>query len=446
MKSGQTGLLRLAGLALGFGTNALTLYILTKLYGPSSYAMFAMVASLLNLLPFADLGMGASVINVTADHRAGRIGSVTFTLHVRRVRDRLVYVMLLICGIDVALYLFGGWAVVLGSISSPGSDFAAFFTILCLSISLPFGLGARILQGADQMRTVVALSLIGPIVQLAVIACAYFAGAEAFVFGLAPGTGYVAIALITFVVALKRLGLHIGFPLVRVGGSSAERLGIAETALPFLIISVGLVVNFQSHRLLLAHFSNPGEVASYSLVAQFTGPLLSVIGVMSQNLWPSYRTAMPHGIRFRRLLKDSATFAAVGLFAGVTLTAVIPTVGPILTNGTVGITPLLLFGAVVYCFTFSLHQPFGMFLNDPRGLWLQASTGIISGIVSLVFMFIFIPSLAGSGPYLIAGTSTFLIQTIPAIFLCYRRLRRGGQPQRSVSKSGMDKTLAVKQK
>lgn len=66
---GGTGFFRLVGLLAGACANFAVIAILSRDYGVEYYAFYALMASMLNLLPFADFGIGATMVNATADYR-----------------------------------------------------------------------------------------------------------------------------------------------------------------------------------------------------------------------------------------------------------------------------------------------------------------------------------------------------------------------------------------
>ncbi|MER2223929.1 MAG: polysaccharide biosynthesis protein, partial [Rhodococcus sp. (in: high G+C Gram-positive bacteria)] len=81
---GGTGFFRLVGLLAGACANFAVIAILSRDYGVEYYAFYALMASMLNLLPFADFGIGATMVNATADYRSGALDRMSFQSHFRR--------------------------------------------------------------------------------------------------------------------------------------------------------------------------------------------------------------------------------------------------------------------------------------------------------------------------------------------------------------------------
>jgi hypothetical protein len=423
--AGSTAFYRLMALVVGLVANLAAIAVLARGYGAGEYAAYALLASLINLLPFADLGLGASLVNSTSDYNGGRLARSTYERHVSRVRDLLLVVAFAVAVTDFALFFSGGWTRILGSIGdAPGVAEGATFTILCVAAALPLGLGARVLQGRSRMSLVVRIGVVGPALQLAIVLGGFAADAPVLWYFIAPGLGYLAIAAVSTFAALR----GTDFRLIAVGrGLTARSAGdvrIAGTAIPFVVISVGMAAGFQSHRILLANFGSAAEVASYSIVAQFAGPMMAVIAVIGQNLWNRYRSELAGGaLTVSTFRSHIAIFAVVGVLAALAIPAVVPFAAVILTGGAVQPGLAVCFAAAAYIAVNAIHQPGAMLLTDSSGLWMQAGMVCLVAIGSVLFFFAAISSFGAASPYLASAVAMILFQVPATIAIAIRRIR-----------------------
>ncbi len=422
---GGTLAYRLLGMLASFGVGALIVSILTQQFGVASYAAFALVASFLNLLPFADLGLGASVVNAAADTRAGVLSPLKASLHIGRARDLLLLVAVAIGGVAIWVGSTDGWVELFGGLDSVQLNGPATATFICVALSIPLGMGARLLQAAGMTRRTMQLALMGPSIQAAGVAIATsFSLAPAFYMYL-PGVAYLTVNAATFVAGLRAYGHQLPVPFTSIRRSQHDGIRLSTSAAPFLIISVSLAVGFQSHRTILALFGTPAQLAEYSLVAQFTGPLLALLTVSAQNLWPRYRTLLAEGLlTVHTFISNVSLFAFVGAVGAAGLAVGLLVINPWLTGGRVALSAVTLVAAGVYVVVTATHQPGAMLLNDVSGLWLQAGLVAAASAAALPLMIAFIPLLGAASPYACFAGAMALIQVLPTLLISKTRILR----------------------
>ncbi|MCI9872570.1 hypothetical protein [Arthrobacter humicola] len=423
---GGMALTRLGTLAAGLGANVFVIALLSRQHGAATYAAYALIASLVNLLPFADLGLGASVVNATADNASGKLSNEGFSHLVSRARDYMLIVAL--CLIPATLWGItnGQLSVLLGDLASePGILLGAGFTLICIAGSIPLGIGARILQGHGRMLDVVRLGFIGPAVQMLIYIPLWLTNAPAYLYFFGPGTAYLLNAFAGFMMARRtsKIRLHLPFAGLFLRINKADSPW--HTAAPFLIISVGMAVGFQSHRLMLSQFGTAQQVAAYSVVAQFLGPLLAIAGVVGQNLWSRYRGQLNRNeLDLGSFRSHLVIFAVIGAtFAGGFI-LLIPVAAALITGGAVSPSLLLTLGAGSYLIVFSLHQPSAMLLTDPRALWFQAACVVAVAVSTVTATIQTVGSLGAAAPYICMAVSMFFIQVLPSMRLAISRVRK----------------------
>ena len=423
---GGLALARLGTLAAGLAANVFVIAILARQHGPETYASYALIASLVNLLPFADLGLGASVVNAVADRSSGSITETACKRLVSRARDYMLLVTLLLLPIVVWAMANDHLGLILGTLASvEGITSGTAYTLICISLAIPLGIGARALQGDGRMIDVVRLGYIGPICQVAIYVPLFVLGMPAYLYFFGPGTAYLANAVVGYVVARRKANLSTEWPFVAVFRAGSGVNNPWYTALPFLVISVGMALGFQSHRLLLTQASGPQEVAEYSVAAQFLGPLIAITGVIGQNLWARYRGQMHRKeLDVKSFHAHILLFGIVGAILAVGFVLLMPLAAALLTGGAVVTPAILLLGSGAYLLTYALQQASAMLLTDPRGLWYQATFVIAVAVATVITSFYTIPILGSAAPYISMAIAMMLLQVLPSMRIASTRIKK----------------------
>src|SRR5882757_1442909 len=175
--------------------------IITTL-GPTSYAQYGLLVSIVALLPFADLGISAAVVNGTAEADGAKWNSLVPTL-VSAIRI-LTAVGLITVVLVVALALFPGWPSILGAgLSAPNGNAVAAVCLVLFGASIPFGVGGRILIGLRKNHLgIVIIALQAPMLLVMVLLIAR--GLDPPRGDLAPAcyfVAYLVVNVLGFVVA-----------------------------------------------------------------------------------------------------------------------------------------------------------------------------------------------------------------------------------------------------
>lgn len=423
---GGLALTRLCTLVASLGANVFVIAILARQHGAETYAAYALIASLVNLLPFADLGLGASVVNATADRASGALSPQAFHAAISRARDYMLLVTLVLLPLVLGGMASGQFSGLLGDLQSePGVLLGAGYTLVCIALSIPLGIGARVLQGHGRMLDVVRLGFINPGVQMAIYLPLFLSAAPASFYFFGPGTAYLLNALVGYLVARQKFGLRTAWPFVALFAKNVLAGSPWKTAVPFLLISVGMAAGFQSHRLLLTNAGSAGQVAEYSVVAQFLGPLIAITGVVGQNLWSRYRGQLNRNeLEIGAFRVHLVLFAIIGIAFAFAFTVLMPIAAVLLTGNSVAPPTLLIIGAGAYLLVYSVHQPSAMLLTDPRALWFQATCVIVVAAATILTTLWTVPTLGSAAPYLCMAACMLILQVLPSVRLAILRIRR----------------------
>src|SRR5690606_10681110 len=137
--------------------------------GVAQYAQYGLLSTLPSLVPFADLGMAAVVVNAVAGSaRANDDPAVRRTL--TSAFRILVCSGLTIVAVGVLLGALGWWPALLGPGLLEGGALTATVCVMVLGVALPCGVGARILVGLGRNPLQTALTgLTAPLVMAGVL-------------------------------------------------------------------------------------------------------------------------------------------------------------------------------------------------------------------------------------------------------------------------------------
>ncbi|TDL37472.1 lipopolysaccharide biosynthesis protein [Kocuria rosea] len=424
LELGSTAAYKALGLGLGLVANIGAVALLTSKFGVEEYAAYALIASLLFLLPFADLGLGAGIVNAISDVHAQRLSSTVGANVVARSRALLAAISVVLISLSMLALGTGSLQLALGTLGQfPPAVLAAAVTISVFAFTLPFGVGNRILQGMGKVGLNVKLGLISPICTIALLTALYFMNAHVSFFLMTPCISYFAVHVTTYVVAKKLCGLPKASARAACSRGGTQGFPLARTALPFFIVSIGMTIGFQSHRLIISHLGTPEAVAAYSLVAQFAGPVSAILATTGQNLWSRYRSTSPAERSSRRFFGDVALFSVLGSGSAILLIASVLIASYVIAGGQISITSGLVASAAFYVLIVAMHQPGAMFLTDPRGLKSQAVMVLLVSIVSISGIFFAYPVIGLAAPYLIYALTVGCIQLVPTWLIVVSRLK-----------------------
>lgn len=434
---------RVGGMSLGFVANVVTIRILTSNYEPQNYVLFALITSVLLAVPFADLGTGANVVNMTADYASGLVSRSQYFISIKRILWLDIALGALgVAGAFVVLTL-GSWSPVLGPFADSGSARLSLTLVVAgMGVMIPIGLGARVLQGLGKAEIGATWGFLAGPVQLICV-------------GVLAGLG-ISAAFYPLAILLATLATNIGMvwsackllgdmrPSEQSKASEARRDRLIATSAPYLIILVSSAAAFQLDRVILIHVSTGAAVASYSIIAMFVVPALALLVATSQNLWPVFRQKIVIGtmsvswFRGQVLLYLALSMA----LAGLTMFAVL-VLGGTISSGQVDVGIPTLLAASAYLVFAGAMRPVTMLLSTPEGLWAQAGCGLLSALVSVALTVLLGRSFGASGAFLASGIATIGLQLVPLFVYAERMIRslerdqQNVQPARSHDRGGV---------
>jgi O-antigen/teichoic acid export membrane protein len=397
--------LPVAAVAIVFTTR-----LINQTFGSETFAIYSLVAGLPLLIPFADLGLGAAVTNAAS---TASTDPAKFHAVLRRSLLIAFGIAALIAAASAAAAVTSIWSDILG-VSDPTLNLPVSLAMTFFGFSIPGALGTKILLGIGRYVPGVVIQGSGPLLSLGVIGAAIGFGAD---------TGGV--------VAVSTLGVFfanwIGFLYAKVvmpcapddfrGTRQHQVMGdVIRMAVPMIVMTSGGAVLHQSGRLVLSHTSTLEQVAVYAALWTFFQPLMSVVVTATLTLWPRFVAARAEGRDIRREFRTATiTSIAIGLCAGIGLTALGPFAAHLATAGNVevGRVQCAILGAVLVVEAIAL--PAGMTLNFPRGIWLQSATQWGAAVIAVAVSMLYSSSIGATAPMLGLLLGVLIAHAIPTV-------------------------------
>src|SRR3546814_635056 len=243
-------------------------YLVIHHYGIEAFTGYALIASVMLLIPLNSLGVGASLTQSIAASGVGDEHAVRTGLTASRV---LTVSTLFLAIVSTALGVAGVWPELLGDAAGANAFTAVALVIYAMSF-VP-GLGPSVLLGADRNHVaILGQSLQAPIA-LALVGVLILGDFSADWVIVVP-------ALAAFLVNLVTMGLSArlpGFPCARVIARIPSRARfhgarIRSLSGPMLVTSLCLPIAFLGDRLILSHVPSPAAVADYTVVTTILAP------------------------------------------------------------------------------------------------------------------------------------------------------------------------------
>lgn len=416
--------------------------LIVQNYGKDAFAQYGLLVAIGALLPFADLGMSAAIMNAV-----GGSGDPARDPHVRRVLITSVRVLICsgsaIVGAAVLISVLGLWPVLLGDgLMSGSGPIAAGLCLALIGITLPVAFGQRVLTGLHKNHVMIGLNALQSPIVFLVLGFAVWAGMS-WGGSFAPVVAYAATLLLSVLAvgfAARWIRPQIGAALRAVPKvRSVPGTKVSDVAWPMLIQAIALPVAMQSDRLVLSHTSGAADLATYNLSAQMFLPVWQVITAAGAALWPVFARA-----RARRASHESsplpiaAGFAAAALGACVVIGIASPWLARLASGGDITVPLSMVVSFTVYLICQAIQYPLGTFLTDAEGLRYQAALIVMMVPANLALSIVLASRYGAPGPVIGSAITAAVFQSGGNYVLVRRRLaasRRSATERSTLSSS-----------
>lgn len=414
----KAGGARSVALASSLIFTALASKIIFQAYGSTAFGIVTFIASLQYLIPFADLGLGAVIMNSVSIARTGGDAHRSHPMIFRSLKAQLIFAFLM-AAIMLAFTLQLGPALHFAAGEIPTAALAAAALIIILNIPLSFG--NRVLIGLNSTHTGIYILAIAPPLVLSVVALFAALRVDAiYLYSVWPLAALVSSVAVT-TVAMKRIDLRCG-QLVR--GILRTKIRnrsepIWGTAVSMFFISIASPLTHNSHRLILGITAIPHALATYALGAQIFSPLLSLITSSATPLWTQFASA--RGSR-RGFLGATALFGLIGIIASGLLFIATPIYSWFVSGDAFFVPWEVTAAFAAFLIANSLALPSMMRLNSGTDIKFQALVTSIACLIGLPFAVWAAVTWGTQGPIVASAITMMVMQFVP--MLLWQLLRR----------------------
>lgn len=385
-------------------------------YGEVAYVQYGLLVGLGALLPFADLGLSAVIMNAvggSADPRSDP-----------ELRRALLTCIRLLCvsatcvvAIALLLTVTDAWTLLLGDGLLPGKGVVAGCCVALIGITLPFGIGQRILNGLGKNHiTILLMGLQSPLVLCTLLGLTLTHTQAGLWLAVLPYSATFLLSVVTVALAARWIHPTFGDALRDVPRVPTVRgVKVSNTAWPMLVQMVAVPIAMQTDRIILIHFASESAVASYNLAAQMFMPIWMVASAAGLALWPLFArqrargtpgTTTDEGPSPRRL---ALLFAGIAAAGGICLSVLSPWLAQLASGGVIALTPFLVVAFTCLVTVQATKIPLGTFMTDAHGLQYQAKFIVLMLLVNLPLSCLLAARWGAPGP---------VIGSVVAVLLC----------------------------
>lgn len=415
--------IRLGALPLVALLSLISTALIIRTAGSPIYGLVSTITNAGALLPFVDLGVGGIV--TTAVAQRGRESSASSTMDdvlISALR-KLVRVALLLVVVFAGIGVMGLWSAALGHDLPVRDQVSVSVALGFFALSVPLGLGSRILVGLGRQDVAVALSLLASIVNFSTTLVLVALHADGMQYAVSGFFGVFSANAITLFLAARTCRRLTGRQLPSVFSRAVWTLrnplgdrasGLLSGSASLVIVTVGLPIGLETGRLILAHLGTAHELAQYALMAQFYGMAWSIVSTSGGAMWPTFVELRSDRVGTLRLWRRAMlVLGAVGLGGTLGFSALAPWFGGILSDGAVHI-PIATAAAFGGLLTAQcLHLAGGVMLTRPSELRWQALCTIAVAVIGLVGALMLSGPLGSTGVALMAFTAVLVAQFVP---------------------------------
>lgn len=395
--------------------------VFSQNYGATGLALYGLVLSIPLLLPFADMGLGATATEIVATRKANSRDAVAASL--RTIVRRLLVPSGILIGASILIGGMGWWGSIVGT-SLSGVNAACSLTLAIFGLNIPIALGYRILLGFQRNRTVVLLqSMVTLLGALSVSLLSWLRLPIALVISSPQ-----LIALVGSLFACMLARRHLQW--AGILSQDTRSLGRADSyigrmAIANLVIGLCLPMCYQSGRIILSHFSNTEQLAILVAAGQLFFPINSVLQAAGQTLWPYFSSLRRDARSFEylgRVVRMAFVFGIASALFGAGVILFGPTLTNWATSGQAVPSRSVFMSFALLIVAVGVNLPVGMSMMGRGAVQLQAALFVIAATATVSGSILFANNGAIAPPLVLAISLTVFV-TIPALFSMRLRTR-----------------------
>ena len=402
----------------------LTSRIILQHYGVEAYAQYGLLNSFPALLPFADLGLAAVVINAAAGS-----SDPSRDPRVRRALLSATRVLFISGGIIVfvsaAITALGLWPAILGPGLMNDGTWVAGVAMALFGIGLPLTIGPRLLVGLQKNTLQIAFSgLAAPVVLALAGATVVLQVPAAHFLALFTYIAGIVVSTVSLVAAARLISPQVSTIFRQVPHRHAHPgTKVMDLAGPMLVQMLALPIAMQTARIMVSHLGGTGELAEYNLASQLFGMASQTIAAAGVALWPMYARARAEG-RVESPSRPSLWFLGGGLVLAGSMALLSPWLVRLASAGNLTLDANLVYAFVAFVALQSLKYPLGMYMTDAKGLSFQMIPTVLMVPTALGLSWWLIPVIGATGSVVAVCLAVAVCQVIPNFLYVRIDLRR----------------------
>lgn len=396
-------------------------------FGADAFAQYGLLIGIGSLLPFADLGTSAAVVNSLAASPDPATDSKVGSVLVGVLRVVLVMAAILLA-VATVLTVTGAWGSVLGAALGPHGPLAAGLCLALIAVALPAGLGQRALVGLGRNHVPILLQgLQSPVVLVVLmILVAGDVAAGPYIAVIAYGTTFV-LAVMCLLLAARLIRPALGNAIRNVPRVRSVRGGrVFNVAWPMLVQMIALPLAMQTDRIVISHVCPVADLATYNLASQMYTPVWQVAAAAGTAFWPVFARARARN-ETPPLSPITAGWAFGGgafvLCAGITIFS--GWLSGVASGGTITLDLGIVLSFSVLMVLQATKYPSGMFMTDAAGLRYQAYLILLMLPVNLGLSWWLAVVWGPAGPVVGSAVSVLFFQVLPNMVYVRRHLTGG---------------------
>lgn len=394
-------------------------------FGEAAFAQYGLLVGIGALLPFADLGVSAALMNAI-----GEADEPGHDDHVRKVLITALRVLTtsatVLVVLSIVFALTGLWPNLLGDGLDP--DSGPVIAAMCLSmvgITMPFGIGQRILAGLGRNHVSIALQGLQSPIVLTVILVALGLGVTSGAFvAVVPFVATFIIACLALLIASRSVSPVLGEALHGAPHVRTVRGGrVLDVAWPMVVQSIALPIAMQTDRIVLSHVAGVSELAQYNLASQMFTPIWAVVSAAGITLWPVFAKARAKGERASPI-PLSLVFGVAAALLALAVSLFSPFLARVASDGVISLDVGLVVTFSFFMVFQALKYPLGIYMTDPPGLRYQAYMILMMVPVNLGISIVLAREFGAAGPVIGSAIGVFVFQVLANLHYVRRAQRR----------------------
>lgn len=396
-------------------------HLILKHYGVDAFSSYALIISIMLLIPLNNLGAGASVTQAVAAHGVDEETSLRTGITAVRVLGVSGFV---VTGVALVLGLFDLWPRLLGNSSGANAFVAA--AIIIYGLSFVPGLGQAVFLATGRNHFTIIIQVFISVLGALFVWLVHSADLDSRLIVVIPSFAVLLVNWTTFGISQRVTGFAWSTAIARAPFRSrypGER--VRALAIPMLITSLALPLSFLSDRLVLSQVSNDVQLSRYALVLQLFAPVTGLIVATAQPLWPMFTRARVEGKSGPAMRLVLSGFLGGTLIVSAVLVLLADPVGKLVSDDKISLGYGLPALAASVTLLQAVAMPLAMSLVDPKGAKLVAITTVITVPLNLLFSVLAAQEWGAKGPMVSMLAVSMVVQIIPWIIFSVRRSRSG---------------------